>query len=236
MSRFVRLVVMLLVVALCLPVVAEAQEISTFSFAGKGADAWSSTWSGEDPNASYSDWFLWGGFTTGIQAGTTKPERYRENMGAFSYSSYVPTSATEPASYVVFSTYAPATLAVSKSLTAASLDFVSEGEIAVWRTEMPWDGGDETMVAPDETRTVGVSVTADWSSQGPLWKDSFMQKSRSDGFYSIDRYNSTYRNAVCNALVVDSEGTVWFDGAFDQASISDTRGGGHMKGLYPEMR
>lgn len=235
MSRLIRLVSVLLLVALCVPAVAGAQEVSTFSFAGKGADAWTSTWSEQDPGAGSEDWFLWGGFTTGIQTGAMKPERYRENMGAFSYSSYVPTSATEPATYVVFSAYAPATLVVSKSLTAASLDFVTQGEIAVWRTEMPWDGGEETMLDPDETRTVGVSVTGDWTSAGPLWRNSFMQKSRTDGFFSIDRYSSTNRNAVCEALVVDSEGTVWFEGAFDQASISDSRGGGHVRGLYPQM-
>lgn len=220
-----------LMLALCLPAIAGATPV-TYQFTGRNADAYS--FAGEVEGGPYEFVSLWGGNTTSMQTGLERPERFREKFGMFWREAYTPATDSQPEAYRMLMLSGPAALTFDRALTSAKLDMVAEGTVAVWYGEMPWEGTEEEMVAPDEESTVTVSAVGSWTGSGPLWRESYHSKTSTDGFFSIDRNSSTRRDATCEALIVDSAGNVWFQGGFDTASIYDSKGVGHMKGEWPD--
>ncbi len=136
---------------------------------------------------------------------------------------------------------APATFTADSKLMSATLSFQTPAQIAVWYDEMPWEcepvpGFPDEWICPEPDRVIDtmVTVSANWTGFGPLSRSSFMSKSRTDGFFYIDRSNYQSRQATAVGSIIGTDGTVYFNGSFDHAGIYENKGKGHMKGMWPE--
>lgn len=232
MTRRLALAVSLvLLLVMVVPAVALAGEPTTYTFLGKNADAY---YGYDGPDGSV--WVnVWGGTVNGkFVGGSTAPERIKEVSGSFNYESYTPAGKRTKESYTMVMAWGPAPFYCDRSLTKAGFAALIPAEVSTWTDVMPWEGAEDQWVDPSETKQVILDVSASWSGSGPLWKEAYSSRTRTDDFFMIDRTNSTRRAATCDATVVDSEGTVWWDGTFADAAIYDTKSGGHVKGMWPE--
>ncbi len=238
--RITLLVAALLALALMAPAVAQAADTTTYSFSGKNADA--GTWV-EFRNGGYEGLWIWGGTLTSKMIGATaKPERIKGTFGFFQKEKYLPETATRRETYRLMTVQeAPATFTTDNKLTSATLSFQAPAQVAVWYDEMPWEcepvpGSPDEYVCPEPDRVIDtvVIVNVDWTGFGSLSRSSFMSKSRTDGFFYIDRSNYQTRQATAVGSIVGADGTVYFDGALDYGSIYNSKSSGHMKGMWPE--
>lgn len=234
MKRTALILAAIMMLAMVLPVAAGAADGTTYGFSGKNADAWYSSGNEMAQDAAWMSVGAWGGDTISRQTGTESPVRIRSKFGMTWVDKFTPKKGSQPAKLVSVYLFAdPAMFSANRDLTSAALDFVGMGEVQVWTGQMPWDDPNG-YVEPDVVTPITASVKVGWAGTGPLWKESYSSKTRTDGLLSIDRSNSTRRAANATGSIVGSDGTVYFSGTFSDASIYDTRGTGHIKGVWPE--
>ncbi|MBU2602232.1 MAG: hypothetical protein KKA32_08705 [Actinobacteria bacterium] len=238
--RITLLVAALLALALMAPAIAHAADTTTYSFSGRNADA--GTWV-EFRNGGYEGLWIWGGTLNSKTVGSTaKPERVRGTFGFFYKEKYLPATATRRETYRLMTVQeAPATFTADNKLMSARLSFQTPAQIAVWYDEMPWEGepvpgSPDEWVSPEPDRVFEtmVTVNVDWTGLGPLSRSSFMSKTRTDGFFYIDRSNYQNRQATAVGSIVGTDGTVYFDGSFDYGALYNSKSSGHMKGMWFE--
>lgn len=234
-SAALTVVALLIGLVLVAPTPALAADTVTYSFSGRNADAGS--WI-EHPDGGYDSILVWGGALSNKLVGSAlKPERMRGMFGFFYQEKYRPATDTEPERYwVLVVNEAPATFSANNKLTTAKLSFAAPAQLLVWCDEMPWECEPSPEIPdewicpePDEVSEVDVAVNISWTGFGPLSRVSYISKGRTEGFFYIERFNSLSRQANASGSVVDGDGTIYFEGAFDFAGIYDNKSGAHLK-------